>query len=153
MAKPVQAKRITDDEIEEIVAACLDRVPYKETAARLGCSKNTVMAHWHKWLDQTSEERREQMERKRSEVIARLDSTASKARKGWVEAGLMDDEDAASKARARFLAEERQALIGLARVAGYDAPIQVSSRVELSDEEAREAIRKLPARSRKRLGL
>ena len=37
------------------------------------------------------------------------------------------------------MAEERQALIGLARVAGYDAPIQVSSRVELSDEEAREA--------------
>ena len=86
MAKPVQAKRITDDEIEEIVAACLDRVPYKETAAKFGCSKNTVMAHWHKWLDQTTEERREQMERKRSEVIARLDSTASRARRGAVDA-------------------------------------------------------------------
>lgn len=146
-------KRITQAEIDEIVAACLDRVPYYKTAERLGCSKNTVMDHWHKWLDQSSEERREQLERKRTEVIERLDSSAAKARKGAVRARLLDDESEAAKAEARYLAEERQALIGLARVAGYDAPISISGRVEMSDEQAREALAKLPKRSRQRLGL
>lgn len=150
---PKLGQQCTPEQIEQIVELCLDRVPVREIASRVGCNKDTVTKHWHRWLDESTETRRAEMERKRSEVIARLDSTAAKARKGWVQAGFMDDASDASKAQARFLAEERQALIGLARVAGYDAPIQVSGRVELSDDEAREALRKLPARSRQRLGL
>jgi hypothetical protein len=153
MAKGGPEKRLTPDEIDRIVELRLNRITYKAIASEVGCNIDTAVRHWNNWLDETSVERREQMERKRTEVIARLDSTAANARRGALRARSELPADEAAKAEARFLAEERQALIGLARVAGYDAPIQVSGRVELSDEEAREVLRKLPARSRERLGL
>lgn len=148
-----QAKRMTPDEIDRIVELRLNRATYRQVAEVVGCDKDTAADHWHKWLDATSEDRRAQLERKRTEVIERLDSTAANARRAGIRARSELAPDEAAKAEARFLAEERQALIGLARVAGYDAPIQIAGRVEMSDEDAREALRKLPLRSRKRLGL
>src|SRR6056297_3477693 len=147
------AKRLTPDEVDRIVELRLNRITYRAIADQLGCDKDTVALHWHRWLDSSSEERRAELERKRTEVIERLDSTAANARRGALRARGELPPDEAAKAEARFLAEERQALIGLARVAGYDAPISISGRVEMSDDDAREALRKLPARSRKRLGL
>lgn len=153
MAREGPGKRLTLDEIDRIVELRLNRITYKAIAAEVGCDKDTVASHWNRWLDQTSEERRAQLERKRTEVIERLDSTAANARRAAIRARSELPADEAAKAEARFLAEERQALIGLARVAGYDAPISVSGQIELTDDDAREALRKLPKRSRQRLGL
>lgn len=153
MAGRGPGKRLSPDDIDRIVELRLNRITYKAIAAEVGCDKDTVAVHWNKWLDATSEERRAQLERKRTEVIERLDSTATLARRAAIRARSELPADEAAKAEARFLAEERQALVGLARVAGYDAPIAVSGKVELTDDAAREALRKLPARSRKRLGL
>lgn len=133
-----QAKRLTLDEIDRIVELRLNRITYRQIAQEVGCDKDTVADHWHKWLDRTSDERREHLERKRSEVIERLDSVAANARRGALRARAELPADEAAKAEARFIAEERQALIGLSKVAGYDAPTRISTTFvpEMSEEEA-----------------
>ena len=151
------AKRISPEEHQQIIDLKLDCVPVLKIAETVGCSTATVVDHWHKWLDETTEERRANLERKRSEVIGRLQSVASIARRGAVEARtsyrlILDRADDATAeeyddiksalassatAEARFLAEERQALKELSRIAGWDAPTRIATSVEpLSDEAA-----------------
>jgi len=127
---------LTPTKIDQIIELKLEQVSVREIAAAVGCDKDTVSKYWHQWLDETAEERREHLERHRSEVIARLGSVARRAR---VEA-------AGSPAdRVRFLGEERQAWRALSTVAGFDAPtrIQLATFDTMTEEEAAAALDKL----------
>ena len=140
-------RRLTEDESDRIVELCLNRVPVRRIADEIGCSKNTVSAHWHRWLDETAVERREQLERHRSEQIARLDSAAALARQGAVRARVASGMDPADRARAeaRFLAEERQAIRALCTIAGFDAPIRIAASFDtMTDDEAQAILDRLP---------
>lgn len=141
MAKPKakSARRLTLEEIDRIVELKLNQVPVRAIATEVGVAANTVVDHWHKWLDATTEDRREQLERHRSATIARLDHVAVNARRGAIRArtssGLSEDDRA--RAEVRYLAEERQALRALSTVAGFDAPIRVTgSFTTMTEEEA-----------------
>lgn len=141
-------KRLTDDEIDRIVELRLNRMSVRETAAAVGCSPQTVTLHWHRWLDQTSTERREELERMRSEVIARLDSNAAQLRRGAIRARgdvrtqpdgstvvVVEPNQAIERS---MLDAERRALVALARTAGYEAPkvLQLNPAVTQTEEEA-----------------
>lgn len=141
MPRSKRTQNMTEDEIERIVELKLDRVPVRQIAADVGCDKATVQLHWSRWVEDTRPERREPLEQKRAEVIARLDSVATMARRGAVRArtGGMDEADAA-RAEAKFLAEERQALRMLSQVAGYDAPIRVQASFDTMTEAEAKAI-------------
>ena len=146
MAKSKYAKRLTPDEIDRIVELRLNRISYRAIAEQMGCDKATAMLHWHKWLDDCDADRRANLERRRTEVIERLDSAAATARQGAIRARSQLDPIEAAKAEARFLAEERQALLGLSKVAGYDAPMRVGVAwvPEMTDAEAAEILANLP---------
>ena len=132
------AKTLTEAERHDIVSMRLDRVPVRDIAATVGCNKNTVTAVWSDWLDETSDEHREPLERRRSEVIARLDHIAAQCCRGAIEAT-----DPAIKVK--YLSEERRTLVALASVAGYDAPIRVAPAFPtMTDEEARKIRDELP---------
>jgi len=142
------AKRVTEEDIERIVELRLNRLSYAQIAAEMGMAKNTVMDHWHKWLDATTEQRRAELERHRSEVIARLDSVASLARRGAIRARANTDMDPTERTRAeaRYLAEERQAMRELSRIAGFDAPTQIRTTFvpEMTEAEADAILSALP---------
>jgi len=129
-------KPLTEADTEQIVALKLEQVSVLDIAKIVGVNKNTVTKHWQDWLDQTTVERREQLERKRSEMIVRLGDVARRAR----------TEEAETPAdRARFLAEERQAWRALSTIAGFDAPtkVQLASFDAMTEEEARAGLDKL----------
>ena len=140
-------KRLDSEQVERIIELRLDCVPVRQVAEIVGCNKATVVSHWHKWLDETTEERRADLERKRSEVIERMASVAVAARRGAVRARVSRDmtPDERAKIEARYLAEERQALTNLSRIAGFDAPTKVvtSFTPEMSDEEASKILAEL----------
>jgi hypothetical protein len=142
------AKRVTEEEIERIVELRLNRFPYRVIASELGMMPNTVMNHWHKWLDETTEARRAELERHRSEVIARLDSVATAARRGAINARQNSEMDPTERTRAeaRYLAEERQAMRELSRIAGFDAPTQIRTSFvpEMTEAEAEAILNALP---------
>jgi transposase-like protein len=142
------AKRVSEEDVERIVELRLNRATYVQIATEMGMAKNTVMDHWHKWLDRTTEERRAKLEQHRSEVIARLDSVATLARRGAIRARANRDLEPAerTKAEARYLAEERQAMRELSRIAGFDAPTQIRTTFvpEMSEAEADAILSALP---------
>lgn len=135
-------RRLTDEERDRIVELRMARVPVRTIAGEIPCAVNTVTAVYQQWLDETSEERRAQLERNRSDTIARLDFNAAEARRALLRLrhdGARLPPDVRARAEARLLAEERHALRALSKVAGYDAPTQIVGRFEgpMSEEQAR----------------
>lgn len=132
--KKAGGKRLTEEQRDRIVELRLNRHSVRDVAAEVGCSTNTVTTHWNNWLEESGRERRDELERQRTELIARLDSNAALARKGALLA--RTDEDL--RAEGLMLAAERRALVDIARVAGYEAPrrISVEPAATMSEEEA-----------------
>jgi transposase len=140
-AKKRESWVLSEADKDRIVELKLDCVSHEAVAAEVGCSKNTVTEYWHRYLDGVSEERRDYLERKQSEVIVRLQSVATWARQQAVSAATssgMEEEDQ-HRAVARYLTEERQAWRQLSQVAGWDAPVRVAAQVEfetMGEDEA-----------------
>jgi hypothetical protein len=137
--KPDRQKRLTPDEIDRIVSLKLDRVRVSVIAREVDCDPKTVQLWWHKWLDDASIERRAQLERSRTEQIARFESVAIRSRQGAnrVRADDSMEPDAIARAEAKYLSEERQAVRDLCKVAGFDAPIQIGVKIDtMTDVEA-----------------
>jgi len=139
MAKP--GKPLTEAEIQQLVSLKLDGCDVHTIARTLSCSTNTVKKYWDQWLDDTLPERREFLERRRSEVIANLQTVAAKAMQGVVKADQAGD----MGAEVRYLTEARQAWRALSTVAGFDAPtrIQLATFDTMTEEEAAAALDKL----------
>ena len=141
MPDPKKARRLTDDEREQIVRLRLNAIPVRKVAADVGTSKTTVTQVFHAWLDETTVERRESLERERSRVITRLERIADDARIG-ANAGIRDKSlDTVDRVNVltKYMQQERQAWAQLATVAGYNAPqrVEMSGGLTLpSDEEA-----------------
>jgi len=137
------SKRLTQHQIDDIVERKLARETCRTIAAAVGCTPDTVTKHWHDWLDATSDERRDQLERKRSETIAHLDSIARLTFAQGVEQMNADEIDKAAK----LLNVSRLAVSDLARVAGHNAPqeFKVAGGIALpTEEDARALLAKLP---------
>jgi hypothetical protein len=124
-------KRMTADERDEIVRLRLNAVPVRAVAQQVGCNKDTVTSVFNAWLDETTDERREQLERERSRVITRLAAIADDARRKASDIGARRGSDDTSDAdlwvaESRYMHAERQAWKDLATVAGLNAPTQIA---------------------------
>lgn len=117
--------RLTPEERERIVELRLQRVPVRTVAEEVGTSTKTVVAVWQKYLQERAQRDPAELERRRAEVVLRLEQTATDARRAYVRA--MRDSD--MTAARGFLAEERNALMALSRIDGLDV-----QRVEHSGE-------------------
>lgn len=139
MAK--HGKPLTEAELAQLVELKLDGADVRTIAKTLNCSTNTVKKYFDQWLDDTLPDRREFLERRRSEVIANLQQIAGKAAQGAANARSVDD----MGAEVRYLAEARQAWRALSTVAGFDAPtkVQMASFDVMSEDEAQAALDKL----------
>jgi len=139
MAK--HGKPLTEAETQQLVDLKLDGHDVRTIAKTVGCSTNTVKAYWDQWLDDTLPDRREFLERRRSEVIANLQTIAAKAMQGAGKADMADD----MGAEVRYLGEARQAWRALSTIAGFDAPtkVQLASFDAMTEEEARAGLDKL----------
>lgn len=139
MAK--HGKPLTEAEISQLVELKLDGCTVRTIAEQVGCHRDTVKVYWDRWLDDTLPDRREFLERRRSEVIANLQAIAGKAAQGAANARTVDD----MGAEVRYLAEARQAWRALSTVAGFDAPtkLQMASFDVMSEDEAQTALDKL----------
>ena len=152
MPDPKKQKVLSEDEREMIVRLRLNAVPVRQVAQQVGCNKDTVTKHFNAWLDETSAERRDAMERERSRVLTRLHLIANEARRQAVRVQATQPDDTMSRAdlwtgEARFMHTERQAMRDLSTIAGYAAPqtFHLTGGVDLmSKEEAAAALAKLP---------
>ena len=137
---PKPPRDLTEDQIDEIVRLRLNAVPVRQVAAEVGCNKDTVTKWFNRWLDETSVERRTQLDREQSRVITRLVSLADDARRQTVRvrADLTAEPAARWTAEARFMQAERSALRDLSTVAGFDAPkrIEMAAAVTMTEAEA-----------------
>ena len=106
---------LTEDQKDEIVRLRLNAVPVRTVAKQVGCNKDTVTKWFNRWLDATSDARREELERERSRVIARQVSLADDARRETVKARQSSEGDVAARwaAAVRFMQVERQTLSDL----------------------------------------
>lgn len=111
-------RRLTPDEKERIVELRLRGVPVRQVAADIPTTTRTVVDVFKAWCAQRAEEFADELEPTRAAMIARLERIADDARKAY---------DAAEKDgdKARYLAEERQALTALAKLAGLEAPSKI----------------------------
>jgi hypothetical protein len=110
-------KRLTEDEREQIIELRLLGTPVRTVAAQVGVAKGTVLAVFAKHLAEVRERFMDQAEDARADVVRRLEGIADRARSAYAKA---EDRD-----KPRFLAEERQALSQLAKIAGLEAATKV----------------------------
>lgn len=116
-------RRITAEQADEIVRLRLQGHSVRETAARVGVHKNTVVAEYQAYLEEVAEQRAADLEVHRAEAITRAERAVATAWEAWGASHHSDDGP-----DPRFLAEYRQALALLQRLTGAEA----ASRVELS---------------------
>lgn len=112
------ARRINEQEKERIIELRLNGVPVRSVAKQLDTTTRTVQRHWHKYLDQTAEERAGHLERIREELLQRQEQIATDARLGALRSRRNTD----GPGEVRFLAEERAALREMERLTGAAAP-------------------------------
>lgn len=105
-------KRLTPEERERIVDLRLQRVTIRAIANDVGCTTQTVQKVWNRYLKERAEERRADVEMQFEEALARLEKNATDARRGYLKA-VRDDDD---KAAAGYLAQERAALVEMAKM-------------------------------------
>ena len=117
------ARRLTEEEREEIVALRLRGVSVRKTAELVGTTTRTVQTTWTKWLVERRKWFAEELASEHALLVSRLLRVADEASKKAATAEKDGDQ-------ARFLAEERQALLAAARLLGVEAP----QRVEHSGE-------------------
>lgn len=105
-------RKLTPDQIEEIVELKLQRVPVRKIAEQVGTSPQTVQKRWKQYLRQRADERRDDLEAQMEEALARLEKNATDARRGFLRATREGEErDAAA-----YLAQERAALVEIAKL-------------------------------------
>lgn len=124
------AKRLTEDEVDQIIELKMNRVPVRAIAARVGCTPKTVQRRWDQFVTESRARRAEQHDSELEELILRQDQIAADARRLLIRARQDNDHQAS----ARFLAEERQALREKARLQGLDAAAKIehSGTVEIA---------------------
>lgn len=111
-------RRLTPDEKERIVEMRLRGTPVREVAKAIPTTPRTVVDTFKVWCAERAVAFAEELEPTRAATIARLGRIADDARRAYDSAEKDGD-------RARFLAEERQALASLAKLAGFEAPARV----------------------------
>jgi transposase-like protein len=111
-------RRLTPDEKERIVEMRLRGTPVREVAAAIPTTTRTVVSTFKEWCVERAAEFADEVEGTRAATIARLERIADDARRAYEVAERDGD-------KARFLAEERQALSTLAKLAGFEAPAKV----------------------------
>lgn len=127
-------KRLTQSQKDRIVELRLDQVSVTDVAELVGCSRPTVIRHWHNYLADASTERAQHLERCRTEAIARIEFVAVTARRGATQARDRNN----FNAETGMLRTELRALVGLARIAGYEAPkvLHLAPSTQPTEEEA-----------------
>lgn len=111
-------RRLTPDEKERIVEMRLRGTPVREVANAIPTTTRTVVSTFKEWRIERAAEFAAEVEPIRASTIARLERIADDARRAYDTA----EKDAD---RARYLAEERQALAVLAKLSGFEAPTKV----------------------------
>jgi transposase-like protein len=111
-------RRLTPDEKERIVEMRLRGTPVREVAKAIPTTTRTVVSTFKEWCVERAAEFADELEPTRAATIARLERIADDARRAYDTAEKDGD-------RARFLAEERQALATLAKLSGFEAPARV----------------------------
>ena len=134
------ARDLTEAKIDEIIRLRLEAMSVREVASTVGVNKDTVTKHFNRWLDKTSVERRDELERERSRVLTRFAALADDARRSVtrVRADWSVEPAARWTAETRFMQIERSALRDLSMVAGFEAPkrIEMAAAVTMSEAEA-----------------
>jgi transposase len=123
-------KRLTPDEKDEIVERIFNGESYRDIAKAVGVQTKTVQNTFRAWKRGPGAKRVEAQLEMQAELVARQERIAIDARRDAAAARQAEDRAAV----ARFLAEERQALKEVGRLAGAEAPDRVehSGSVELT---------------------
>lgn len=113
--RPVRsvARRLTEAEREEIVSLRLRGVSVRKTAELVDTTTRTVQTTWQRWLADRRRYFTEEVESERAHLVSRLMRVANEAA-AKAETAEKDGD------QARFLAEERQALLAISRLLGVD---------------------------------
>lgn len=159
MANTRGVRKLSEEQVDQIIELRTRMVSEKETARTVGCAVNTVRKHWNDYLDTMAPIRAANRDRHRMEMIDRLDLLASESMVRALNVlEIVNDDgdtahvvvDGANKWGAIALkAMSQQALLG-----GYNAPTEVADVTPpRTPDEARAMLGKLTDKERKRLGL
>ena len=107
------ARRLTEAEREQIISLRLRGVSVRRTAEIVDTTPRTVQATWTRWLADRRKYFTEEVESERAHLVSRLLRVANEAASKAQTAEKDSDQ-------ARFLAEERQALLAISRLLGVD---------------------------------
>jgi IS30 family transposase len=110
------ARRLTPDEVDQIVELRLAGVPVRAVAREVNTSPKTVQRRWHQYLRASAKERAEALAETREEIVQRFTQLADSARREANAALEVGDQSGAVK----WSEQERHALRELARVQGLD---------------------------------
>lgn len=97
---------LTPEQRDRIIALRLDGHSVREVAAETGHALQTVSDYWHRYLAETSQDRRPALDLRREELLQRYERNAAAARAGAVAALEAGEYGPA----ARFLSAELSAL-------------------------------------------
>jgi len=117
----VTQKRLTPAEHDRIIELRLQHMSYNRIAAEVGVSTRTAWKVYNKWLDETSEERKQYLERVQEAGIQNLLRIARDVYEVAEEARLGERWNS----YAMLKAEERQAIQAVMKLAGADQPTRI----------------------------
>jgi phosphoglycolate phosphatase-like HAD superfamily hydrolase len=112
---------LTLDERQTIIEHRLNGVPVRAVTQLTGHAAQTIVNVFRDYLDETKQERADELEQVRATLVARHERAAFTARLE----GEAAKQDKDRSAHARYLREEREALREIARLTGADRPVQV----------------------------
>jgi DNA-directed RNA polymerase specialized sigma24 family protein len=116
-----KGQTLTPDQRQTIIEHRLNGVPVRAVAERLEHSSRTVVNVFRDYLEETKEERADEVEQVRQSLVSRHEQAAFTAH----ECGEAAKREGDKTGHARYLREEREALREIARLTGADRPVQV----------------------------
>jgi hypothetical protein len=112
---------LTPDERQTVIEHRLNGVPVRAVVQLTGHASQTVVNVFRDYLEETRQERADEVEQVRQSLVTRHERAAFTAR---IE-GEAAKQEGDRVAHARYLREEREALREIARLTGADRPVQV----------------------------
>lgn len=112
---------LTPDERQTVIEHRLNGVPVRAVVQLTGHASQTVVNVFRDYLEETKEERADEVEQVRQSLVTRHEQAAFTAH----ECGEAAKREGDKTGHARYLREEREALREIARLTGADRPVQV----------------------------
>jgi len=129
---------LTRSEKDDIIEQRLRGVPVMTIAKRTGHSHTTIVKVYKQWLEDTAQDRADELDGIRATLVQRHEQSAFVARAAGEQARQNGD----TSAHARYLREERDSLREIARLTGADLPVkvEVSGQVDVNVHDDRDQL-------------